>query len=277
MGAFKIGLTIWSLGETPNIKALKNQLKTAVEIGVEGVQLWCVDYGPSRPCLLDPDRCDAKLRADIKEIIGSYGLEISGFCAQLSGPRRFGGLDEEEGLDKRIEKTKKALKLAADMGSPIVTTHPGVIPSDKSSPTYSVIKRSIFEISKYGEDLGAFFCIETGMERAEVLKAFLEDVGSPALKVNYDPANMLHFGIDEVVKGVKTLKKWIVHTHAKDYNPETKRATVGEGLVPWDEYMSALRKVQYEGWLAIEDETGIDVIESIKRGKEFLEKYMLRI
>lgn len=265
------------MGETPNIETLKNQLKTAVNIGVEGVQLWCVDYSPSRPCVLDPERCDAKLRTEIKEIIGSYGLEISGFCAQLSGPKRFGGLDEKEGLDKRIEKTKKALKLAVDMGSPIVTTHPGVIPSDRSGPAYSVIKRSVSEISRYGEDLGALFCIETGMERAEVLKEFLEDVGSPALKVNYDPANMLHFGIDEVVKGVKTLKKWIAHTHAKDYNPETKKATVGEGLVPWDEYMSALREVQYNGWLAIEDETGINVIESIKRGKNFLEKYRLRI
>jgi sugar phosphate isomerase/epimerase len=275
LGAFKIGLTIWSLGETPNIETLKNQLKTAVNIGVEGVQLWCVDYSPSRPCVLDPDRCDAKLRAEIKEIIESYGLKISGFCAQLSGPKRFGGLDEEEDLDKRIEKTKKALKLAVEMGSPIVTTHPGMIPNDKSSAAYAVIKRSVSEISRYGEDLGAFFCIETGMERAKVLKEFLEDIDSPALKVNYDPANMLHFGVDEAVRGVKILSKWIVHTHAKDYNPETKRATVGEGLVPWDEYINALREVKYEGWLAIEDETGIDVIESIKRGKKFLEKYRL--
>jgi len=64
-----------------------------------------------------------------------------------------------------------------------------------------------------------------------------------------------------------------VHTHAKDHNPKTKRATVGEGLVPWDSYIAALREIGYKGWFAIEDETGIEVIESIKRGKKFLEKY----
>lgn len=114
------------------------------------------------------------------------------------------------------------------------------------------------------------FCIETGQERAEILRRLLEDVGSEGLKVNYDPANMLKYG---VVEGVRILAPWIVHTHAKDYNPVTRRATVGEGLVPWDEYISTLKSVNYSGWFAIEDETGIDVVESIKRGKAFLEKY----
>lgn len=275
MNELKIGLTIWSLGQTPDIKTLKNQLETAVNIGVEGVQLWCVDYASSKPCVLDPDRCTGKSRTEIKELIESYGLKISGFCAQLSGPTKFGGLDEETGLDKRIEKTKKALKLAVDMEAPIVTTHPGVIPNDRENPTYTIIRRSISEIARYSEDVGAFFCIETGMETSDVLKAFLEDIGSPALKVNYDPANMLHFGVDEVVRGVKTLGEWIVHTHAKDYNPKTGRATIGEGLVPWDNYMNALREINYEGWFAIEDETGINVIESVKHGKKFLEKYKI--
>jgi len=45
--------------------------------------------------------------------------------------------------------------------------------------------------------------------------------------VNYDPANMLRHG---VVEGVKTLGPWIVHTHAKDHNPETQKATVGGRL-----------------------------------------------
>jgi len=88
--------------------------------------------------------------------------------------------------------------------------------------------------------------------------------------VNYDPANMLWYG---VVEGVRILAPWIVHTHAKDYNPNTGRATVGEGLVPWDEYIGALRSINYSGWFALEDETGIDVVGSLRRGRAFLEKY----
>jgi sugar phosphate isomerase/epimerase len=173
-------------------------------------------------------------------------------------------------LKERVEKTKKSLKLAADFGSPVVTTHPGEIPSDKSSPSYKVMKKSCVEIARYGEDVGGIFCIETGQEPAQMLRSFLEDVGSEGLMVNYDPANMLRHG---AVEGVKTLAPWIVHTHAKDDNPETKRATVGEGLVPWDEYIAALGSIGYDGWYALEDESGKDVINSLKRGRAFLERY----
>ncbi len=274
MKKYKIGLAIWSLGPTTSEKDLRRQLEIASKIGVKGVQLWCVDYGPNRPCFLDPDRCDRSTRRKICELVHSYGLEITGFCAQLSGPRGLGGLDDLEGLEARIEKTKKALELAVDMNAPIVTTHPGRIPEDKSSTNYSIIKRSIEEIAKYAEDVGAYFCIETGMERVHVLKDFILEIGSPALKVNYDPANLLKYGTKEVVEGVRILGSLIVHTHAKDYNPNTRRETLGGGLVPWDEYIEALKEIGYKGWFAIEDETGIDTIESIKRGKMFLERLL---
>ncbi|MBS7657032.1 MAG: sugar phosphate isomerase/epimerase family protein [Candidatus Bathyarchaeia archaeon] len=276
MGKLKIGLAIWSLGLTETLGHLKQQLATAVEIGVKSVQLWCVDYGPNNPCVLDPDRCVGKMRTEIKELVNSYGLEISGFCAQLVGPIDPGhgwpgsALGDPRGLRERVEKTKKSLKLAADFGSPIVTTHPGEILVDKSDPAYKTMRKSCLEIARYGEEVGGIFCIETGQEKAETLRSFIEDVGSEALKVNYDPANMLRHG---VVEGVKILAPWIVHTHAKDHNPETHKATVGEGLVPWDEYIATLRAIGYDGWYALEDETGKDVINSLKRGRVFLERY----
>jgi len=276
MAKLKIGLALWSLGQTETEDQLKQRLSTAVEIGVKSVQLWCVDNSPTIPCILDPDRCVGTKRLAMRELVQSYGLAISGFCAQLEEPITHGhgwpgsALGNPQDLKERVEKTKKSLKLAADFGSPIVTTHPGEIPSDKSVPAYKTMKKSCSEIARYGEDVGGIFCIETGQETALTLRSFLEDVGSEALTVNYDPANMLRHGI---VEGVKILGPWIVHTHAKDHNPETQRATVGEGLVPWDEYIATLRSIGYDGWYALEDETGKDVINSLKRGRVFLERY----
>ncbi|MYE26603.1 MAG: sugar phosphate isomerase/epimerase [Chloroflexi bacterium] len=67
----------------------------------------------------------------------------------------------------------------------------------------------------------------------------------------------------------------IIHTHAKDWNPETMQATCGEGLVPWDGYIQALRDIGYRGVLAIEDETGNeDMIASINRSYAFLRGYI---
>jgi len=270
MSTFKISLAIWSLGKTVSLDDLKRQLALAKEIGVEGVQLWAVDYDAAASCLLDPDRCDTKCRKEVLELIESFNLEISGFCAQLSGPKRFGGLDDPEGIEERIEKTKRVLELASFMGAPIVTTHPGHIPEDHEDKTYKIIRESISKIARYAEDVNAYFAVETGMEPPHVLRAFIEDIGSDGLKVNYDPANLLHYGVEEVIKGVRELGKWIVHTHAKDHDPKTGRATVGEGLVPWKRYLKELRDQGYDGWLALEDETGIDVINSLKKGRNFL-------
>jgi len=267
---FRIGLALWSLGRTYSFEDLKRQLGLARDIGVEGVQLWAVDYSADAPCLLDPDRCDEKCRREVKEIIDSYGLEISGFCAQLSGTKGIGGLDDPEGLKWRIEKTKKVLELASEFGAPIVTAHPGLIPDDPKSLGYRIIRGSISEIARYAEDLNAYFAIETGMEPTRTLRAFLEDIGSEGLGVNFDPANLLRYGVEEIIRGVRELGEWIVHTHAKDHNPKTGKATVGEGLVPWSRYLEELRSQGYDGWLALEDETGVDVLNSLRRGRDFL-------
>ncbi len=258
----KIGVALWSLGPTRTEADLRRSLETTAEIGFKGVQPWCVG-----DCVLDPDRCVGAQRGIMRELIASYGLGISGFCAQLSGPTHFGGLDEEDGLAARVEKTKRALELAAEMGAPVVTTHPGAIPADTASPTYQTLLRAIGEIARHGERCGGIFCIETGQETAETLKAFFEAVGSPNAKANYDPANMLRHG---VVEGVKTLAPWIVHTHAKDHDPQTRKATLGQGQVPWQPYLAALREIGYDGWYAIEDETGNDVTNSLKQGRAFL-------
>lgn len=88
--------------------------------------------------------------------------------------------------------------------------------------------------------------------------------------MNYDPANMLQWG---VVDGVRTLAPLIVHTHAKDRHPETGKPTVGQGAVPWQEYIAALKEIGYDGWFALEDESGEEVIESVRQGREFLEQF----
>jgi sugar phosphate isomerase/epimerase len=262
MNAEKIGVALWSLGPTRTIEELERSLRTAAAIGFKGVQPWCVD-----DCALDPDRLPPAERAAMRRRIEGFGLSISGFCAQLSGPKRFGGLDEEAGLPERVEKTKRCLELAAEMGAPVVTTHPGRIPEDPSDPVYQILLRAIEPIARHGERCGGIFCIETGQESASVLRAFVERIGSPALMVNYDPANMLRHG---VVEGVAILAPWIVHTHAKDHNPQTGSATLGQGRVPWDDYLQALEEIGYDGWLAVEDETGKDVEASLAAGCAFL-------
>ncbi len=71
--------------------------------------------------------------------------------------------------------------------------------------------------------------------------------------------------------GLEVLKDYIVHAHAKDGGKGS--AIVGRGVVPWDDYFALIEKIGYDGWHAIEDESGEDKVKSVRQGREFLEKY----
>jgi L-ribulose-5-phosphate 3-epimerase len=257
MGSLKIGVALWSFGHTPDMAALEKNLHTAVDVGVKGVQLWAVGG------VLDADNLTSKKdRADVVKKVKGMGLTITGLCAHMPS------FSNPDGLERRVERNKKALELSADLGAPIITGHVGHIPDDPEDPAWKLMFQSIGEVAKHGEKVGACLAIETGQESPEAMKKFLDAMDSPGLKVNYDPANIRRFG---VLHGVEVLKDYIVHAHAKDGGKGS--STVGTGDVPWDEYIALMKKIGYDGWHAIEDESGKDRVESVRRGREFLEKY----
>ena len=152
-------------------------------------------------------------------------------------------------------------------------------------------------MAQYGESIGVTLAVETGPETAVTLKRFIDAVGSKGLGVNYDPANLKMVLDEDVVKGAGILGPHIVHTHAKDgvhyakcdpfrvYNSfaeggfealvaETGQlfaeVPLGEGQVPWDEYLAALRAIPYDGYLTIEREVGADPAADIAKAVAFL-------
>jgi L-ribulose-5-phosphate 3-epimerase len=107
------------------------------------------------------------------------------------------------------------------------------------------------------------------------------------------------------VKGVFTLKDYIVHTHAKDgvklgdVDPRDvygqygyvkamahediaamaesgeafREVPLGEGSVDWPAYLGALQQIGYEGYLTIEREVGANPEADIRKAVQFLERF----
>ncbi|MBN1581812.1 MAG: sugar phosphate isomerase/epimerase [Anaerolineae bacterium] len=276
MTTLNIGCALWTLGPTPDVDTLKRHMAAVAEIGCTSVQPWAINHEYT-PCILDPEVGSGKDRQAAIRAAEELGITFSGFCCQLQGPRGYGGLECEDGLEERIRRTKVSLSVSVDLGGEgiPVSTHVGHIPDDPTHPDYAILLRSVSAIAAHAERIGATFCPETGQESATTLKRFIEDIGSPNVKVNFDPCNLMRFGsADGVIEGVHILKGLIVHTHAKDWNPETRRATCGEGTVPWDRYIEALKQIGYNGVCAIEDESGVhDMLGSIRKSFEFLSRY----
>ncbi|HID08457.1 MAG TPA: sugar phosphate isomerase/epimerase [Armatimonadetes bacterium] len=255
MSALKIGVTLWSL----HGRTLDEALEDVLELELKGIQTWNIG-GP-----LDPDNLTDEARRQFLNRVTNMGLTITGLCAQLEG------FHKPDGLRERIEKTKRVMELSVDWGVGITTAHIGPIPEDSSDPLWSQMARCMDELGKYGERIGAVFACETGQESPECLRQFLEHIGSTALKVNYDPANLNAGGFDPVA-GVRVLKEYIVHTHVKDSKRGIGEVPVGQGEVPWREYISALSEVGYDGWYAIERERGENRKADIAAAKALLEQ-----
>lgn len=255
-------------------------VKKAVEVGATGIQAYAVS-GDMSPEALTPAK-----RKEVLNIINSNGIIISALCGDFG--KGFGDPALNPNL---IERSKRVVDLALDLNTNIVTTHIGVIPEDKNHPRYIIMQEACYELAKYADSVGAHFAVETGPERAIVLKDFLDSLGSKGVAVNLDPANFVMVTGDDPVEAVYTLKDYIVHTHAKDgiklldKDPEIiyhiiedeldsqtafREVPLGEGSVDFPRYLKALDDIGYRGFLTIEREVGPEPAKDIEMAVNFL-------
>ena len=277
MGRFPIGVIIDSFRTD-----IPTAVKKAAEVGAQGIQVYATRGE------MAPENMNAQRIADFKALVADNGLVISALCGDLGGG--FGNKEENPG---KVERSKRMLDLAKELGTNVVTTHIGVVPTDSSIDRYKVMQEACFELSRYADEIGAHFAIETGPETSAVLKRFLDSLGSTGVGVNLDPANLVMVTGDDPAGAVYNLQKYIVHTHAKDgkqlyykdpeiiyglvkdslvTGPSFLEVPLGEGQVPWEKYLNALEDIGYKGFLTIEREVGDDPAKDIRSAVEFLEK-----
>jgi sugar phosphate isomerase/epimerase len=103
--------------------------------------------------------------------------------------------------------------------------------------------------------------LETGQEPADVLLRFLQDVERDNLFVNFDPANMILYGVGEPLPALRTLGKFVRSIHCKDATwsdrpGETwgREVPLGQGDVDMAAYLRTLDEIGYDGPLTIERE-----------------------
>jgi len=266
----KIGVLL----ESFNID-LKESVKKAASLGAEGIQAYAVD-GELAP----ENMTDAKIKEWL-DYVKSNGMVFSAICGDLSShPKSIGhGFENAENNIFAVEKSKRILDLAKKLECDVVTTHIGTIPAEENE-TREIMRKACRELAVYADSIGSSFAVETGPESAALLGEFLNSLGAKGVRVNYDPANLIMVVDDDPVKGVYTLKDYIVHTHAKDgiqvsKNPlEWEELPLGKGGVKWPEYLKALNEIGFNGFLTIERECGDTPEEDIKLAVSFLKEQL---
>ena len=189
-----------------------------------------------------------------------------------------GGIVPEQYWVENKKRILDAMDVTVELGVEFLLLHFGFL-SHSDKDAFASFKDKVQILAEQAENKGIMLLMETGQESAAELGEFLQQLDSPAIGVNFDPANMILYDKDEPLEAVRELSGWIKHIHIKDavrtQSPGQWGSEVvwGSGQVGGDEFLRVLEEINFEGALAIEREAGENRIGDIKTAVELLKKF----
>jgi sugar phosphate isomerase/epimerase len=217
--------------------------------------------------------------ADAGIDIASGMLETVGEdYSTLDAIRATGGVVPDATWPATRARAAEVARIAGAHGVTLVTFHAGFIPHEEGAQRDELFAR-LREISRMFAGHGARIAFETGQESADTLAHALDHLGDDTIGVNFDPANMILYGMGDPVAAVARLAPRIAQVHVKDALPTTVPGTwggevrAGTGAVDWKAFLAALAHVPATVRLAVEREAGDDRIGDISAAMELLARH----
>ncbi len=166
----------------------------------------------------------------------------------------------------RAERERRTLEVsdfAARLGVPSIACHIGFVPEDRAHPDYAAVRDVVRRVADHAAFHGQTFALETGQEPARILLRFMDDVGRPNLRINFDPANMILYGTGDPIEALRTLAPRVASVHCKDGDWPPAGAAgalgserpLGHGSVGMARFVSTLKDIGFTGPLNVERET----------------------
>jgi len=250
---FRIGACSWSLRpEHP-----EHLLELLEPLGLTRVQLALV------PCMEAPAWRGAvgTLRARGLSIASGMLATVGEDYSTLESIARTGGVRPDATWPATRSRAASVAALAGCESIGLVTFHAGFIPHEAGRERTMMVTR-LREVADLFQAAGVAVAFETGQESAATLADALREIDHPAIGVNFDPANMILYGMGDPVDAVRTLGPWIRQVHIKDALPAPRTGAwgqevqVGTGAVAWLPFIGALRDLSRPLDLVIEREAG---------------------
>jgi len=248
---FKIAACDWSIGKGGQLDAMD----FAAEIGLDGVQ---VSFGPPGK---GADLREEETRKAYEDACQRTSVSIASLAM---GCLNQIPLATDPRAERYVEDCIEVMGLLGQQRLLLAFFGKGdVREEDKLRQLVEVLKRLAPKAEKAEVILG----IESWLD-AETHLRLINAVGSPAVKVYYDVANMETRGYplyDEIrFLGKKGL---LCEVHAKENG-----ALLGEGKVDFHKVHAALDDIGYSGWLVIEGAVpkGSSILEAYRKNLSYL-------
>lgn len=264
----QMGVCSWSLQAT----GPQDLAEKVVALGLKHVQLG-----------LTPHRDDPGAWEGVREVLAAVSARVvSGMFSTLgedySTPetiQRTGGVVLDEYWEENLKMAQDAAALAKAMGLQWVSAHAGFLPHDPNDPNFDKLSGRVEQIAGIFAAQGIELILETGQETAETLLSFLDEMkkrGAENIGINFDPANMLLYDMDDPIAALRLLAPHVRQVHVKDAKrPAVKgqwgeEVVVGTGQVDWVAFVKILADADFDGYYIFEREAGADRVGDISKG-----------
>ncbi|MCC6487220.1 MAG: sugar phosphate isomerase/epimerase [Candidatus Hydrogenedentes bacterium] len=232
---------------------------------------------------LTPHRDDPGAWDGVQEILAESGIEIvSGMYSTVGEDyttpetiRRTGGVVPDEHWEENLELAQITAAKAKAMGLTGANAHAGFLPHDPKDPDFDKLSLRVATLAEVFGASGVSLYLETGQETAQTLLAFLSEMKERGVKniaVNFDPANMILYDMDEPIEALRVLVPHVRQVHVKDAKRTRvkgqwgEEVVVGTGEVDWVAFVRILAEADFEGGYIFEREAGSDRVGDIAQG-----------
>ncbi len=233
-------------------------VRWAAGAGFECVELRCNDLMPDEMQEADYEsHCK-----DLKALMDELGLVTSG----VSLGNDFVYLADDM-IQEQVARTAKIAKLTRMMDCSVFRTEGGRPKDEVPEEQYAeAIIKCVRATLPVCEDFGVHLAIDNHgvvSNNYELQLEVFETVDSEYVGSNMDTMNYRWYGydVDKLPEIYEAIAPWVKHTHMKDGHnarPDYKGAALGDGEIPLDTAVAALKKAGYDGAYCAEYEGSED-------------------
>ncbi|QDU27611.1 Xylose isomerase-like TIM barrel [Anatilimnocola aggregata] len=240
----------------------KQALLTAAQLGAEAVEI----DGRNELSTAELSRTGVR---QVRKMLEDLNLRLS--AVSFRTRRGYNVIDD---LDRRVDATKQALKLAYDLGTNVVINHIGRVPPAEDVQGLTTLRTALMDLGREGQRVGAFLAAETGTESGADLRKLIDSLPPSSLLVDLNPANLIVHGFD-AREAAQALGAYVVHVHATDGTRDVAagrgiEVPLGRGSAEFPEILGALEEHQYRGYLTIRRQDADNPIEEIAAAVKYL-------
>jgi sugar phosphate isomerase/epimerase len=169
-------------------------------------------------------------------------------------------IEPDEGYRRvRIDHTRRALSLCAELGAPHITTEPGgpLAPGQSWQSGLDLFAEVLKPLAEHAHDVGVLLLVEPEpgllIETTDQYLELAEKVDAPSLGLNFDVGHAYCMA-EDIPAQIRTLARHIKHFHLEDIAATRvhHHLVPGMGAIDFAEVVAAIRAIGYDGWLTVE-------------------------